>query len=442
MAQSKYNRPKYYEQYGRIMQFNKNKDTYIHGWYPFVEGYSKDFIRSIVEEVEKKIDFTTAHCLDPFAGSGTTPLELQKLNIKCSSFEVSPFMYNLATTKMDTSYTVRDFDNHFNLMKQSLDNRNDDILDVLPPPNFRTIMEDERLSKWNFNKEVMKGLLDIKYALSRFTSTKYRNLFKIGLASILLDVSNVYRNGKCLSYKKNWQGIHISREEVHMKFLERLESAFKKDIVKLENYSRIKSQSLFSNKDLCVFGDVRTSLDRLEDNSIDLVITSPPYLNSRDYTDTYMIELRMLDYIQNYKDLQKLRENTLRSHVQVKWGKVDSLEIEELKSAVDLLEERKDEFWNESLLNMIKGYFKDMDTLFSILSRKVKANGKIYFNVANSAYHKIRIRTDEIVSEIAENNEFIVEEIREARKINPSSQQKKEIGKLIESVIVMKKKKA
>ena len=37
----------YFNAYGRIMQFNKNKCEPFHRWYPFVEGYSKDFIKSI-----------------------------------------------------------------------------------------------------------------------------------------------------------------------------------------------------------------------------------------------------------------------------------------------------------------------------------------------------------------------------------------------------------
>lgn len=54
----------------------------------------------------------------------------------------------------------------------------------------------------------------------------------------------------------------------------------------------------------------------------------------------------------------------------------------------------------------------------------MKKDGLIYFNVANSAYYNVEILTDEIIAEIAENNGFQVIEIREARKINPSSQQK------------------
>ena len=43
--------------YGRIMQFNKNKQEPIHRWYPFVEGYSKEFIQSLKQPC---VDFKKA----------------------------------------------------------------------------------------------------------------------------------------------------------------------------------------------------------------------------------------------------------------------------------------------------------------------------------------------------------------------------------------------
>lgn len=67
----------YYKTYGRIMQFNKNKKEPIHRWYPFVEGYSREFIQSIVSEMER----ADLMCLEPFSGSGTTALELQNCGI-------------------------------------------------------------------------------------------------------------------------------------------------------------------------------------------------------------------------------------------------------------------------------------------------------------------------------------------------------------------------
>jgi DNA modification methylase len=431
-----YNYVDCFDKYDRIMQFNKNKKQYLHGWYPFVEGYSKEFIRSIINE----LDYIPIHCVEPFAGSGTTAVELQKYNIKCTSFEVNPFMYNLAKSKMRTDYTTNSFKKNLQLLQNSLLNTVSKIEEVYPPPVYTSIMEREELDKWIFDLEVMRGLLDIKHAIKNIKNQKYSNLLKIALASLLLDISNVYRNGKCLSYKKKWkEKENLKREDVHDLFLEKATNIIYPDI-KLMNKYKKESGKLFSNSRNVILGDCRQNINKLEDNSVDLVITSPPYLNSRDYTDTYMIELWMLDLVRNYQELKELRRKTIRSHVQVVWGNVPSLEINELKNAILNLQKHKEKFWNKNLLEMIKGYFLDMDILFKGLSKKVKNSGKVYFNVANSAYYGVEIETDKIIATIASNHGFQVQEIRKARKINPSSQQKDRIPFLLEVVIVMTKK--
>jgi DNA modification methylase len=420
------------------MQFNKNKNTYIHGWYPFVEGYSKEFIRSIIQEYKSIHNKLPELCLEPFCGSGTTPLELQKLNIRCKSFEVSPFMYNLSKTKMTTSYTITSFNKYFSLIEDYLRKPANNITELVVLNASKRIVEKDGLTKWNFDKETMNGILDIKYAISNFNNSKYERLFTIALASILLEISNVYRNGKCISYKKKWQEHHTSRKEVHTRFLNRLKDVFLKDIKIINQYK--KEQKLLSNSDVCFLGDVRKNLDiKVDDDSIDLVITSPPYLNSRDYTDTYMVELRVLDYLKTDDDVRNLRKNTIRSHVQVKWSKCTKLNIPILDKSINQLKRHEKDFWNKSLLDMIEGYFEDMNTLFNILYRKLKSNGMIFFNVANSAYNNIEIKTDQIVAEIAEKNGFVVKEIREARLVCSSSQQKNKVGRLRESVIVIAK---
>ncbi|AGF29174.1 hypothetical protein [Bacillus amyloliquefaciens] len=347
-------------------------------------------------------------------------------------------MYSLAKSKMRTDYTVKSTKKHINSLEDSLNNAIPNIETVCPPPIYKSMVEKEELKKWIFNIEAMRGLLDIKYAINNIKDRKYNQLFKISLASILLEISNVYRNGKCLSYKKGWKEIDIKRKEVHTLFLKRLKNVILPDILKINQCKR-KSGKLFSNYKFCHLGDNRENISRLNDNSVDLVITSPPYLNSRDYTDTYMIELWMLDFIVNYDELRELRKKTIRSHVQVAWGDIPLLNIPELEKAIEKLEVHRDRFWNKHLLGMIKGYFLDMNLLFEKLKYKMMKNGKVYFNVANSAYYGVEIETDKIVSRIANNHGFEIEEIRKARKINPSSQQKDLIPYLLEVVIVMRK---
>jgi hypothetical protein len=419
----------YTEVYKPIMQFNKNKVAFIHQWYPFVEGYSKEFIASITNEIDYKPNFA----LDPFAGSGTTPIELQYLGINCRSFEVSPFMHLLATVKLEKHYTVHDFDEHLITVGSFLHSKLINIREHVLPPAAKTFQPSDNLDKWVFSTSVMNGILDIKYAISLISNEKYRRLFKIALASILLDVSNVYRNGKCLSYKDNWEERKLTRRSVHTKFLNRLIQTIKPDIEKLEK----QEDNRVNNLEHCVFGDVREKIMSIQNDSIDLVITSPPYLNSRDYTDIYMVELWMLDLVNDYNDVRTLRFETLRSHVQVKLGEVEALDIDELKSVLRRLNRKKRIFWNDELPGMIKGYFKDMDTLFSQLALKMQSGKKVFFNVANSAYYGIEIKVDEIVSEIAESHGFTINEIREARQLKTSAQQKDRIKSLRESVIVM-----
>lgn len=423
----------YTDKYDGLMQFNKNKNKYIHQWYSFVEGYSKEFIESVLDE----LPFKPKICLEPFSGSGTTPLELQKKQIKCISFEVNPFMHKLSQVKMTTTYTNKGFNKNFKLLQSILNSEIsiNEINSKITIPKYKSIVEKKTLAKWIFNKDIFDFIIKIKYSFTFITDQKYKNLFEIILASILLKYSNVYRNGKCLSYKKNWKLTPHDKNELYKEFINKLHLV-KKDIVQLNQNT--KSQ-LFSNKQYCSFGDIRKTVSKVDNESVDLIITSPPYLNSRDYTDIYMIELWMFDLITGYDKLQNLRKTTFRSHVQVPYENLKPLNIKLLKDTLEKLKVYEKDFWNKNLLNMIIGYFEDMNILFSNLKNKLTTKGKIYFNVANSAYYGVLIEVDKIIAEIATLNGLIVEEIRIARNLKSSGQQKDIIGTLRESVIVIKK---
>ncbi|MGJ1203858.1 hypothetical protein [Sphingobacterium lactis] len=421
--------------YDSIMQFNKNKTVSIHQWYPFVEGYSKEFIESILDE----LNYTPENVLEPFSGSGTTALELQFKNINCTSFEVSPFMHLLSSVKLYNNYNSEVFNSVLNSFKEilsSLPNKVRKIRNIENIPFGRTVVKSGNLKKWNFNDEALDGILDIKYTISFIDDEAYKNLFRIVLASILLEVSNLFRNGKCLSYKKNWETRKTyKRKEVHNLFLSKIENIIKNDIAILEG---ILKDTKVDNYSRLHFGDVRTNILNVTDNSVDLIITSPPYLNSRDYTDIYMLELKVLDLINNYDELNQLRRNTLRSHVQVKYEELSVLNVPTLKAYFNKIAKKELALWNNDLFNMIKGYFLDMNHLFEQFRRVMQPEKFIYFNVANSAYFGEEIKVDEIISEIAILQGFELVEIRKARNLKSSSQQSGSIKSLRESVIIFK----
>ena len=416
----------YYQEYGRIMQFNKNKKEPIHRWYPFVEGYSKEFIKSIIDEVNKK-DLV---CLEPFSGSGTTSLELQHNNIPCYSFEINPLMFIIAKVKLENDYDLNKVELWHDFIQSNRAVINADLKTV-----FSTLYEGDNKEKWNYDKVVGLAVQKLKTSISLVKEEKYKNLFFVVLSSILLDVSNLYRNGKCLSYKKNWKEINLSEADVFKKFDDKIDKEIKIDIQSIK-------KSKQNNRDILFNEDSRVGIEtKVPDNSIDLVITSPPYLNSRDYTDTYMLELKTLGLTSSYEAVRNLREKTFRSHVQIKWEDDESINNRTLNNTLKLLKgcSKEQDIWNSSILDMVRLYFVDMKKIFHVLYTKVKIGGRIYFNVSNSAYFNVMINTLEICAEIAENEGFNVIEIRKARKLKSSPQQKEQIENLLEGVIVMEK---
>ena len=420
------------EKYNSIMVFGKNRDVLVHRWYPFVEGYSKEFIEDILQE----LPFTPQCAMEPFCGSGTTPVELQNHGIKCYSFEVSPFMHLLAKVKLERTYDEAMLAYYRNKVGCSLKKPLQDIRMVEPVPFGDTVVRKDGMKKWNFHETSLNGILDIRYAIrTEVDDERYRKLFQVALASIIMQTSNMFRNGKCLSYKKGWETRIINRKDVHTLFIEKLDTIIAEDIRTLSS-----QEITVHNADICYFGDVRKSVESIPDNSLDLIITSPPYLNSRDYTDIYMLELKVLQLVNTHEDLQKLRKNTIRSHVQVKYSDIMPIDNSRLKKCLLDMKNSVTKSWNPDILNMICGYFEDMQLLFSAFSRKMCSGGVIYFNVANSAYFGVEVPVDYIIGDIAEEFGFKVREIRKARDIKTSPQQSKMIGKLRESVLIIDKR--
>lgn len=420
------------KKYHSIMVFDKNKNVLVHRWYPFVEGYSKEFIEDILNELAAP----PICALEPFCGSGTTPVELQNHGISCYSFEVSPFMHLLAKAKLERTYDEATLKYFRDKVAVALTNTIEDIRLIEAIPFGDTVVKRSGLGKWNFHDTSLDGILDIRHAIrTEVEDELYKNLFTVALASIILQTSNMFRNGKCLSYKKGWRDRVIARNDVHKLFLGKIDTVIAEDVRILT-----EQNTDVHNAKICYLGDVRKNMDKVPDNSLDLIITSPPYLNSRDYTDIYMLELKILQLVNSHEDLQALRKSTIRSHVQVKYSSIEPIDNSRLLQCLKDMKVSDTKSWNSDIFNMICGYFEDMQLLFVAFAKKMRSGGVIYFNVANSAYFGVEVPVDFIIGDIAEDCGFTVREIRKARDLKTSPQQSGHVGKLRESVLVIDKR--
>src|SRR6185369_16338854 len=225
------------------------------------------------------------------------------------------------------------------------------------------------------------------------------------LASILPEIGNTFKDGKCVRYKKDWQRRRLSTQHVIDRFFARCD-LINSDI----DYIEERKETAASNASLCIRASAIESLSSFRTNSIDAVITSPPYLNSFDYTDVYMPELWALGFVKSYEDVRRLREKTLRSHVQVKW----QLERHELGRTIARLVREVvgdgAEIWNSVIPEMIAGYFIDLRQILFELSRIIRPDGNLCVVVGTSSYNGVAIPTDLVLAGIANDLGFKFEE--------------------------------
>lgn len=414
--------------FGELVLFSSNKYQPVHRWYQLIEGFSSELVRRIIGEQEGLPQV----CIDPFGGVGTTALTCQEIGVKCISFENNPFFYNLARAKLRTDYDPAEFQALISKVEKHL--KLVATKPKLPELESTTFFETKDKERWIFNKPVAYGIADILTKLKEMERSEaiiYKGLFHIALAAILVPVSNVFRNGKCMSYKRNWNDRRIPRREVHERFINVCKNILLVDIRTQQN-----KKPLVHNYAHCLSGDARNLVNDLKDNSIDLAITSPPYLNSRDYTDIYRLELWMLGHISTFDEERKIRKSAIRSHVQTAWDDCDYPRVKELERFINYLNSLNGKLWNRNIPKMIKGYFSDIHNILSVLRNKIRPRGSLYINVANSAYGGEVCQVDIIISEIASALGYHAVEIREVRHIKPSRQQK-HVEKLRESIILL-----
>ena len=183
-------------------------------------------------------------------------------------------------------------------------------------------------------------------------------------------------------------------------------------------------------------------MTELSDQSVDLIVFSPPYLNSFDYSDIYRPELFLGGYVKNNNELRLIRKETLRSHVQYKWERCDKSQSIWARNIADQIRENTDLLWNKDIPDMIDSYFFDMEQIFKEAYRIAEPHAQLWFVIATSAYAGIEVPVDLILADIATRQGWTLKNVNALRKLRTSSQcSNEDIRKirLRESLIICEK---
>lgn len=408
-----------------IPNFSNNMDVPRHRWYEFKEGFGNTLVERAIIETRKTRGINNLTVLDPFSGSGTSPLTALQNKCDAIGLEVNPFMNFIGKTK--SIPLTKDKREYVKELDEILKNKSIEI--ESPLEKISTFTSNVNNRKWLFNKSVLRGFEALNGHINKVENT---DIFRLALFTSVMQCCNAKKDGKCLRYKKEWDTLGYSSLE--------LRSAFAKNANQIIN--DIIENPLYSGKREFLNKDSRKAILELPNQSMDLVIFSPPYLNSFDYSDIYRPELFLGGYVKNNDELRLIRKETLRSHVQYKWDSCDKPHSLWAQNIAQRVQDHEELLWNKDIPNMINSYFYDMEQIFKEAYRVATPHAQLWFVIATSSYAGIEIPVDLILTDIAVGQGWNLKNVNALRKLRTSSQcSNEDIRKirLRESLIICEK---
>ncbi len=315
--------------------------------------------------------------IDPFVGSGTTMVEATLHNNfeMAYGLDINPLALLLAkvkTTKLDFAELENE---HINLSDRIKNFKSEKATF----PHFQNI------GFW-FNPSVVKELAIIKNSIDAITENKFKDFFLVAFSETVRTVSNT-RNGEFKLYR-------IPQKELE-NFNPNVLNEFEKNV----SYNIAKMKEYFLERKKCAVNlldeDTR-KIKSIPRNSVDLLISSPPYGDSRTtvaYGQFSRLALQWLGYdSERVKSIDKTSiggiptkelKNGLHSpSLKKTLPNISSIDPKRAKDVLSFYED----FWQ---------CVKEID--------KIMASGsRLCFVVGNRTVKKIQIPTDRIIVELFE----------------------------------------
>lgn len=362
--------------------FQLNKIEPIHNWYSYIEGYSSCLVE---EELNRISNHNIMTLYDPFGGTGTTPLVgVQRKMISYYS-ESNPFMLDVIDTKINSVKNLVESGINSKYLKAFYKKINQMSLDY-----SNEIITWDGFEKY-FNSDVLFKVLELKKEIKKVKNKDSQKILMLALSSIIVPVSNTIRNGD-LRYITERE---ISKKNYNVKeqFLSKLNTM----INDIDNYG----ETVFNYA-------IKTSDDARDielENTIDCVITSPPYLNGTNYIRNTKLELKLNDYVKTENDLPAFHSKGIVAGIN-NVSKRNNIE-NKLDFINEYIEKLEPVVYDSRITKMVIGYFNDMDKVIERLALAMNNNGIFVMDIGDSQFAGVHIPTHDILSKICERHGFI-----------------------------------
>ncbi|MCX7016301.1 MAG: DNA methyltransferase [Candidatus Sumerlaeota bacterium] len=380
-------------------------DRAVHDWFRFVLSYPPHLVRNCLERFGAD---ENSLALDPFCGTGTTLVECKKLGIASAGIEANPFACYATEAKIDWRPSPGGLRRHAATVAEAAlaalsrdDLAGEEFFSVTSrrPKRLRTLPEEQAklLLNGSISPVPLHKTLVLLEALEEFRAAEYEKHERLALASALVDsIGNLHFGPEV--------GVGPPKDDAPVVSVWR------------ERAERIAS-------DLKEFGDRRDvpsrvfhadsrDVDRvLAPQSVDVVITSPPYPNEKDYTRTTRLESVLLGFIRTKKELRALKKGLIRSNTRNVYIRDDDdrlvanhPQIQRIAAAIESrrIAQGKTSGFERMYHRVVTLYFGGMTRHLANLRTVLRPGARLAYVVGDQAsYLRVMIRTGALLADIA-----------------------------------------
>ena len=249
----------------------------IHKYFRFLGKLPPLLVRRLINLYSHKDELILAN----FVGCGTVLVEAQLAGRRSIGVDSNPLFHLLCRVK--TTPFVPNTEEFSLRIRKRLSNRDD-----------RLLFDYCKGKKW-FYKETLIDLQNISDEIHTLEDEKERDFYRVALANIIKHASKI--DSRCVNHivlDKNKPKINVSQR-------------FLLSVIELKNaLQEFRGYDHGTQTDVYL-GDAR-NLHFVDDSSVDLIISHPPYLGAILYHNIYQLESDLLGF--DYKEIKEIDIST------------------------------------------------------------------------------------------------------------------------------------
>lgn len=283
----------------------KNENSGMHNFHSFPAKFPPDLPNLFIRELTNPGDIV----LDPMCGSGTTLVEALLANRHAIGFDIDPLAVIIADVKskhLNPSYSFDILELILTNAQAAIDDNKNALEETL---STRWDIESKEFIDFWFSKSTQIELIALLREIEKLPSPQLVNFFKLVFSSIIITKSGGVSNALDLAHTRPHKAKTITHKSAPVPNLQLfresttsyssskiIRSALvefrKKAIINIRSLTDIAQDAFLPTISL---GDTRQL--PLAEESVDLIITSPPYAsNAIDYMRAHKFSLVWFGY--------------------------------------------------------------------------------------------------------------------------------------------------